>query len=336
MCAQQTLEGQCYREVRQIVAATAPRRSSAAIRRCCAASAATTSTRSSGPTAPFNLAKLMVGSEGTLGVVVEAKLALVPLPKAKAVLAIQFADLLEALAATPAILAHAPSAIEVMDRFILDHTRQSPALERLRSTFIEGRSGGAALRRDVFGDCRRSAAAPRRARARSVRARIRLPLSPRARSGGAERDLVGARSGARPLDGDEGRRQVAVVRRGHRGGARAAARLHRALSRHGTEPWHDGGRLCACLGRLPARAAGRESEDRSRGSAVRSDRLGQRRSGARVRRRAVGRARRRSGPQPVHGEDVRAGAVRRVPARSSGRSIRTASSTPGRSSTRRR
>ena len=38
------------------------------------------------PDRPFNLAKLIVGSEGTLGVVVEAKLNLVPLPKAKAVL----------------------------------------------------------------------------------------------------------------------------------------------------------------------------------------------------------------------------------------------------------
>src|SRR5438477_5390561 len=34
---------------------------------------------------PFNLCKLMVGSEGTLGIVVEAKIKLVPLPKAKAV-----------------------------------------------------------------------------------------------------------------------------------------------------------------------------------------------------------------------------------------------------------
>ena len=57
-----------------------------------------------GRTAPFNMAKLMVGSEGTLAVVLEAKLALVPLPKVKAVLAIQFADLLEALEATPVIL----------------------------------------------------------------------------------------------------------------------------------------------------------------------------------------------------------------------------------------
>ena len=50
---------------------------------------------------PFNLAKLMVGSEGTLGVVLAAKVNLVPLPTAKAVLAIQFAGLLESLAATP-------------------------------------------------------------------------------------------------------------------------------------------------------------------------------------------------------------------------------------------
>jgi FAD/FMN-containing dehydrogenase/Fe-S oxidoreductase len=91
---------------------------------------------------PFNLAKLMVGSEGTLGVVLSAKINLVPLPNAKAVLAIQFADLLEALEATPLILRHRPSAIEVMDGFILDHTRQSPQLDALRNSFIDGSPGG--------------------------------------------------------------------------------------------------------------------------------------------------------------------------------------------------
>jgi FAD/FMN-containing dehydrogenase len=87
---------------------------------------------------PFNLAKLMVGSEGTLGVVLSAKVRLVPLPAAKAVLAIQFASLLESLAATPLILRHGPSAVEVMDKSILDHTRESPALEALRRSFIDG------------------------------------------------------------------------------------------------------------------------------------------------------------------------------------------------------
>jgi FAD/FMN-containing dehydrogenase/Fe-S oxidoreductase len=87
---------------------------------------------------PFNLAKLMVGSEGTLGVVLSAKIKLVPLPAAKAVLAVQFASLLESLTATPLILRHGPSAVEVMDKSILDYTRQSAALEALRQSFIDG------------------------------------------------------------------------------------------------------------------------------------------------------------------------------------------------------
>jgi FAD/FMN-containing dehydrogenase/Fe-S oxidoreductase len=93
------------------------------------------------PGKPFDMTRLMVGSEGTLGVILEARLNLVPLPKAKAVLAIQFGDLLDALAAAPVILEHRPSAVEVMDKFILDHTRQSIALQRIRSSFIQGDPG---------------------------------------------------------------------------------------------------------------------------------------------------------------------------------------------------
>jgi FAD/FMN-containing dehydrogenase/Fe-S oxidoreductase len=90
---------------------------------------------------PFNLAKLIVGSEGTLGVVLEAKIRLVALPRAKAVLSIQFADLLESLEAVPVILKHRPSAVEVMDKSILDNTRESAELERMRRGFIEGDPG---------------------------------------------------------------------------------------------------------------------------------------------------------------------------------------------------
>lgn len=87
---------------------------------------------------PVNLAKLMVGSEGTLGIVLEAKLKLVPLPKAKAVMVIEFADLLESLAATPVILTHKPSAVEVMDKAILQKTSQNAGLDKLKRTFIKG------------------------------------------------------------------------------------------------------------------------------------------------------------------------------------------------------
>jgi FAD/FMN-containing dehydrogenase/Fe-S oxidoreductase len=93
------------------------------------------------PSKPFNLAKIVVGSEGTLALVSAATIALVPLPKAKAVLAIEFEELLDALAATPAILQHRPSAIEVMDRFILDHARESPTLDALRRSILQGDAG---------------------------------------------------------------------------------------------------------------------------------------------------------------------------------------------------
>ena len=137
ICAADTLEGACHREVRRLAdthASEIARRYPRVLRRV---GGYNLDAFVDGD-APFNLAKLMVGSEGTLGIVIEAKIALVKLPKAKAVMTIQFHDLLEALEATPAILAHRPSAIEVMDRFILDNTKQSPALDRKRRTFIEG------------------------------------------------------------------------------------------------------------------------------------------------------------------------------------------------------
>ncbi|MBY0507545.1 MAG: FAD-binding protein [Bryobacteraceae bacterium] len=103
------------------------------------------------PTKPINLAKIMVGSEGTLGVILEAKLRLVPLPKAKALLVIEFATLLEALSATPVILTHQPAAIEVMDKAILDNTRQNAALEKIRASIITG-DPGATLCVEFYGD----------------------------------------------------------------------------------------------------------------------------------------------------------------------------------------
>lgn len=93
------------------------------------------------PSQRFDLTRLMVGSEGTLGVVLEARLNLVPIPAARAVMLIEFAELHDALAATPAILPFEPSAVEVMDKFILDHTRANPALRRQRDALIAGDPG---------------------------------------------------------------------------------------------------------------------------------------------------------------------------------------------------
>ena len=137
ICAADGLEGACYRTVRHLAAQHAEeieRRYPKVLRRVGGYNL--DDFVKSGQ--PFNLARLMVGSEGTLGVILSATVNLVPLPAAKAVLVIQFADLLESLAATPLILRHRPSAVEVMDAFILDHTQQSAALDALRRSFVEG------------------------------------------------------------------------------------------------------------------------------------------------------------------------------------------------------
>ncbi len=108
----------------------------------------------------FNLARLFVGSEGTLGVTVEATLRLVELPRARATLVVEFAGLLEALAATPLILRHHPAAVEVVDKYVLDSTRLNPEASRLRF-FLEG-DPAAILMIELYGDERRRAGSPAR------------------------------------------------------------------------------------------------------------------------------------------------------------------------------
>ena len=138
--AADTLEGVCYRAVRRLgteLAAEIDRRYPKILRRVGGYNLdAFVDTAKS-----CDLTKLVVGSEGTLGIVVEARLHLVPLPTAKAVLTIEFDELLDALAATPAILEHGPSAVEVIDSHILDHARENPALDEIRRAVLRGNPG---------------------------------------------------------------------------------------------------------------------------------------------------------------------------------------------------
>jgi FAD/FMN-containing dehydrogenase/Fe-S oxidoreductase len=86
---------------------------------------------------PFNLAKIVVGSEGTLAATVEAKINLVPRPAKTSVMAIHFETLIESLEAVNPILACQPTAVELVDKTILDMTKGSLEYSRLR-TFIQG------------------------------------------------------------------------------------------------------------------------------------------------------------------------------------------------------
>ncbi len=75
------------------------------------------------PPAPFDLSRLVVGSEGTLCAVTEAKLGLVSRPRHSIVVACHFVDLAEAMEANLVALGTAPAACELMDRLLLDQTR---------------------------------------------------------------------------------------------------------------------------------------------------------------------------------------------------------------------
>ena len=85
----------------------------------------------------WNLSKLIVGSEGTLGVVLEAKLNLEPLPKCKVLCTIHFAHLLEAIRTVSPILKHNPSAVEIMDADVIVRARKNLKIAPLCG-FVQG------------------------------------------------------------------------------------------------------------------------------------------------------------------------------------------------------
>ncbi|MEN8172328.1 MAG: FAD-linked oxidase C-terminal domain-containing protein [Chloroflexota bacterium] len=86
----------------------------------------------------FNLSKLICGSEGTLGVISEIKLGLVPIPRLTAIAVVNFDDLDTALSAVPIILETNPSAIEIIDNIGLTRCMAAPQYARLLREFIQG------------------------------------------------------------------------------------------------------------------------------------------------------------------------------------------------------
>ena len=88
-----------------------------------------------------NVETVLCGSEGTLGIVVEAVLKLEPLPKYKGLVVAHFHDLLDALAATPVALEHTPAAVELLDSLLIDAARASAGLSR-QIEIIEGEPKG--------------------------------------------------------------------------------------------------------------------------------------------------------------------------------------------------
>jgi FAD/FMN-containing dehydrogenase/Fe-S oxidoreductase len=86
---------------------------------------------------PFDLAKFVVGSEGTLVVATSALVGLVPKPKHTVIAVGHFTSVQAAIAATDDALSCSPAAVELIDKTILELSRQKLEYRRLGS-FLSG------------------------------------------------------------------------------------------------------------------------------------------------------------------------------------------------------
>jgi len=89
---------------------------------------------------PLNVARVVVGSEGTLLTILEAKMRLVPRPARTAVDVVHYRDVQEALESVEAILDTAPYAVELTDKMILNLARDNIE-QRARMGFVQGDPG---------------------------------------------------------------------------------------------------------------------------------------------------------------------------------------------------
>ena len=89
----------------------------------------------------FNFCRLIAGSEGTLGMITEATLELDPLPPPeKALVPVHMRSVKEAIQGNLVALRHSPSAVELMDRTILDLTREN-LTQRKNRFFVKDHPG---------------------------------------------------------------------------------------------------------------------------------------------------------------------------------------------------
>ncbi len=99
---------------------------------------------------PWNLARLLCGSEGSLGIVTEITVKLVPLPKHTGLLALHFPSMGDALRAVEPMLQFQPSAIELLDATVLREAQRNASTKEL-ADFIEG-DPEAMLLTEFFGE----------------------------------------------------------------------------------------------------------------------------------------------------------------------------------------
>ncbi len=100
----------------------------------------------------FNPAKLIVGSEGSLGLITRARLHLTPKPKFRGLLVSHYKGLREALLGNAVLMTTNPAASELLDKMVLDLARSQLSISRLMG-FLQGEPQAVVLT-EYFGESR--------------------------------------------------------------------------------------------------------------------------------------------------------------------------------------
>lgn len=88
-----------------------------------------------------NLAPLLAGSEGTLGVIRRATLRIVPMPAHRLLAVLGYEGIGQACDAVPALLEYGPTAVELIPRLLIDLARSVPAYAA-QAAFVDSLAAG--------------------------------------------------------------------------------------------------------------------------------------------------------------------------------------------------
>ncbi len=204
--------------------------------------------------AEFNLAQLLAGSEGTLGVIQDVTVGLVPRPRHAVLGILAFEDLPAACEAVPELLEHGPAAVELIPRLILEAARRIPAYAS-RMHWLRG-DPAALLVVEFSGDDPEQLV--QRARSLGLRG------ADRGDPGRTSHGLGHAQGGPRPTGHGGWSGTAHILHRGLRGARGASRRIRpRARTHHGCVR-RARRHLRARFGWLPARPPCSGSKDRRR------------------------------------------------------------------------
>ncbi|MBK9734002.1 MAG: FAD-binding oxidoreductase [Saprospiraceae bacterium] len=86
----------------------------------------------------WNLGKIFSGSEGTLGIILEAKINLEPISKYKASFTVHYADRMDAIREVNQMIPFEPAAVEMLDFNVFEQSKKNHSLAPIHAQLIVG------------------------------------------------------------------------------------------------------------------------------------------------------------------------------------------------------